>query len=411
MLVLAGLLQRGFGFLASLALARQAGLDAVGLYTGLQISSNSPTSPLSAPLANSATLVATEHRGEASMQDLVRAHFTALFATAGFAALGSAGLMWWSVSQTSAWQQWPRWLPLLFVVLLSISTVGGQLMAGLLHGVNRSLPLAQVTMACTLLGVLLCWPVASLGGMLGALSLSTAVVALPGLVLGCWAWSQKGQGSHSPRLLRQAVASRMWLALPNVASTLIRNGVNWYCCIYLAQKYHGPAGVGLVTIGLQWMMLMQLPTLAWGGRMVADMGQAQQISHASLRQAMLAWLRKCIGSTAAIGVLVACGSSLISQLYQLQDTPLPWVLMANALVSALLAGTFVLERVYFCQARQRAWFVLSVLGDATQLALTLYLARYSVLVVSLGSLSSALLVFAGGQWMLRRHHQPIASQS
>jgi O-antigen/teichoic acid export membrane protein len=406
MLVLSGLLQRGFGFLASLAMARQVGLDAVGLYTSLQISSNSLTSPLSAPLANSATLVATEHRNTHSLQSLMAAHVPALALTSALAALGTCILMQWSASQTVAWQHWPAWVPLLFVSLLSVSFLGSQFMAGLFHGVDRSLPLARVTMAATVVGILLCWPVATHAGIVGALALSVGVVAVPGLWLAVLAMRHRAFPPSETKGLSQAVWLRIWQALPNVASTLIRNGANWFCCIYLAQLHHGPAGVGLVTIGLQWMMLMQLPTMAWGGRMVADMGQAQQQSPLAMRQATLKWLRQCCLSTALIGLGVAAVSTWIARMYHLEDSPLHWVLVANAVVSLLMAATFVQERAFFCQARQRAWFVLSLLGDAVQVAVTLQLAHHSVLVISLGSVASALLVFVGGQWMLHRH-QPL----
>jgi len=411
MLVLSGLLQRGFGFLVSLVLARQVGLDAVGMYTSLQISSSSVTSPLSVPLANSATLVSTDHKGQVSLMALMSAHLPALAVTGLLAALGSGSLMLWSASQTAAWQQWPVWLPILFVSLLSVATLAGQMMAGLFHGADKSLSLAHVTMVCTALGILACWPVATYGGITGALCLATGVVALPSLLLVGLVLPEKNTGSATNRELRRAVASGVRLALPNVASTLIHNAVNWYCCIYLIQHSHGASGVGLVTIGLQWMMLMQLPTMAWGGRMVADMGAAQQQSPEDLRQMTRHWLRKCAWSTALIGVGVSGASTLIAHLYRLQETPLPWVLMANAVGSLLLACTFVLERTFFCQGKQRAWLFLSLLGDAIQMTATVMLVKHSVLVASVGCICSALLILAGGQWMLRRLHPTHLFQS
>ena len=68
MLVLAGLMQRGFGFLATLVLARLAGIESVGLYTGLQISASAITSPVSVPMANSATLVTARHLGHSGLR-------------------------------------------------------------------------------------------------------------------------------------------------------------------------------------------------------------------------------------------------------------------------------------------------------------------------------------------------------
>jgi len=332
--------------------------------------------------------------------------------TGSLAALGSGALMWWSATQTAAWQQWPLALPLFFVALLSLATLGNQLMAGLFHGVRKSLPLAQVTMACTLVAIALCWPAATFGGIVGSLTLATAAVAAPGLILVGLALSDPNRTPPtSGPALRKEVLAQWFKSTPTVASTLIRNGVNWFCSIYLVQQYHGPAGVGIVTIGLQWMMLMQLPTLAWGGRMVADMATAQQQSADDMARVTRLWLVKCAWTTALLGLVVAAASPVLAHLYRLHDSPLPWVLAANALVSLCMAATFVLERTFFCQCRQRTWFALSLAGDAAQLALTFAFAHHSVVVMSLSSLCSALLVFIGGQWLLTRHHPLHASKS
>jgi O-antigen/teichoic acid export membrane protein len=402
MLVLSGLLQRGFGFLSSLLLARLVGVEAVGLYTSLQISSSSLTSPLSAPLANSATLVATEHKGKVSLRGLVLAHLPPLAATSLLAALGSSALVIWWASQTTAWQQWPLWLPIFFVSLLSVSTLGNQMMAGLLHGAGKSLPLARVTMACTVLGILSCWPVAAYFGVAGALSLAAMVLALPVVILAGLALREKPAQSLPAHGLQGAISSGFKMALPNMLSTLIHNVVTWYCCIYLVQDRQGPSAVGLVTIGLQWMMLMQLPSLAWGGRMVADMGAAHQQSEQALQAATRHWLKKSAWSTASIGLGVASVANVIANMYHLENTVLPWLLAVNALASVLLASTFVQERAFFCLGRQRAWLALTLLGDVIQLGITVAWGTQSVLVVPVGCIFSALSVFAGGQWTLKR---------
>jgi O-antigen/teichoic acid export membrane protein len=409
MLVLSGLLQRGFGFLSSLVLARLVGVEAVGLYTSLQISSSSLTSPLSAPLANSATLVATEHKEHVSLRALVLAHLPPLAATGLLAALGSSALVLWWASQTTAWQQWPLWLPLFFVSLLSFSTLGSQMMAGLFHGAGKSLPLARVTMACTIFGILACWPVAAYFGVTGSLSLAATVLALPVLILAGLALLGKGAPSMQTQGLNNAISSGFKMALPNMVSTLIHNVVTWYCCIYLVQQHQGPSGVGLVTIGLQWMMLMQLPSLAWGGKMVADMGAAQQRTQQDLLQATRHWLSKSAWSTALIGLAVSSVGQLIAHLYHLQNTELPWLLAADALASVLLASTFVQERAFFCLGKQRAWLALSLVGDVIQLAVTMAWGPQSVLVVPLGSICSAFSIFAGGQWILKRLQPPFNS--
>lgn len=404
MLVLAGLMQRGFGFLATLVLARLAGIESVGLYTGSQISASAITSPVSVPLGNSATLVAARHLGHAGMRSLLAAHTGVLGLTALSVVIACAALTHFSDLGDKASTRWPWWAPFLFVSLLAMSQLLSQVMAGLFHGAGRGLPVARLTLISTCLGIVMCWPVVQLAGVPGLLGLSIAVVTLPALVMMRQAWRDGSPHCASPP--DQDLKASVWQgardALPSVVSTLIRNGASWFCCIYLAQALHGAAGLGIVSIGLQWMMLMQFPISALGGRMVADLGQASLVDDEALRQSTQRWIKRCLWTTALISAGVAVASPMIVWLYKQSGTPLLWILPINAVVSVIISMTYVQERVFFCREWQKRWLVLSLLGDLAQVAFTLTLAHHSILIIAAGGLVSSTLVMVGGFWMLSR---------
>ncbi len=405
MLVLAGLIQRGFGFLATLVLARLAGIESVGLYTGLQISASAITSPVSVPLANSATLVTARHLEHSGLRALLAAHTGALGFTALSVVMACVALTHFSDLGDKAKTFWPWWAPFLFVSLLAMSQLSSQVMAGLFHGAGRGLSVARLTLGSTCLGIVMCWPVVQLAGVPGLLGLSIAVVTLPALVMMRQAWRDGSPHAASPpdqSLLTASVWQGARDALPSVVSTLIRNGASWFCCIYLAQTLHGAAGLGIVSIGLQWMMLMQFPISALGGRMVADLGQASLVGDQALRQSTQRWIKRCLWTTALISAGVALASPMIVWLYKQSDSPLLWVLPINAVVSVIISLTYVQERVFFCREWQKRWLVLSLLGDLAQVAFTLMLAHHSILIIAAGGLVSSTLVMVGGFWMLSR---------
>lgn len=401
MLVFAGLIQRGFGFLTTLVLARLAGIESVGLYTGLQISASTVTTPVSVPLANSATLVTARHLDQ-GLRPVMAAHTGAIGLTAVSVVAACLVLTHLSDMSGKAPSVWPWWAPFLCISLLALSQLLSQVMAGLFHGSGRGLPLARLTMVSTCLGIALCWPVVHLAGVPGLLGLSIAVVTLPAVIMMRQAWRDVPHAVTPAPNLKATVWQSARDALPSVASTLIRNGASWFCCIYLAQTLHGTAGVGIVSIGLQWMMLMQFPVSALGGRMVADLGQASSVNDQALRQSTRRWLKRCLWTTTLISVGVAAASPLIAWLYKQSAGPLLWILLINAAVSVIISLTYVQERAFFCREWQKRWLVLSLLGDLAQVAFTLMLAHHSILIIAAGGLVSSTLVMVGGFWTLSR---------
>lgn len=403
LLVIAQLFQRGFGFLASLAIARISGLDAVGLYTSLQITSSTPTTPLSMPLANSANLVSSERASSVGLRALFAAHAPVSLVFGLIAACSSAALLGLAHGGTQTWVLLPASMAFLAVILLSWGQLLSQLASGIYHGADRAMEVARITATVTGSVMLLCIPVAWLTGMPGVLVLSVVAAVAPGLLLAARAFlSRKPPATHDKDLvpLRQHATQGVKYAMPSVLSTVIRNGVSWLCAIYIAQQHHGAAGMGLITIGLQWMGMMQLPVGSWGGRIVAEF--AAPAGASDQRHKLRHWLIKCMGTTALIALVVALASPWIAGLYRADIQTMSVLLMINGMVSVIMAGTYVQERVAFCQGKQRQWLLLSLGADSVQVILTLLFAAHSIWVIAAGSLASALLVLIGAHWLLKK---------
>lgn len=403
LLVIANLFQRGFGFLASLAIARISGMEAVGLYTSLQITSSTPTTPLSMPLANSANLVSSERASSVRLRALFDAHVPVLLLFGLIAASSSAALLGWAHGSTQSWTLLPASMAFLAVILLSWGQLLSQLASGIYHGAHQAMTVARITATVTGTVMLLCIPVAWSAGMPGVLTLSVVAALAPGLLLMGRAFLN--HPSPIPRdtdaaALRQDATQGVKHAMPSVLSTVIRNGVSWLCAIYIAQQHHGAAGMGLITIGLQWMGMMQLPVGSWGGRIVAEFANPANAS--DQRDKLRRWLIQCMGTTALIALIVALASPWIAGLYRADVQTMSVLLMINGMVSVIMAGTYVQERVAFCQGKQRQWLFLSLGADSVQVLLTLLFAAHSIWVIAAGSLASALLVLIGAHWLLKK---------
>ena len=93
-------------------------------------------------------------------------------------------------------------------------------------------------------------------------------------------------------------------------STVINNATNWLACIYLANRFHGHDGVAAVAISLQWLALVQLPVSSYSGRLMYDLGVANQNSRSALTAAMKRAAFLCVGVTALMTVLIGVCVSL-----------------------------------------------------------------------------------------------------
>jgi O-antigen/teichoic acid export membrane protein len=388
-LLASNLLSRLLGFVVSLLLSRTVGVQALGVYSGLLITSASPTTPMSAVLANNATMLAARHHPAASLMALLRANagvfaWSALLAGAGcWAMLGASTLTGSGLVSPAA--------VLVVVSGLVLGQLLTQLVVGLCHGADLSRQASMVVSAAMLASLLMAYPILKLFGLAGVLLQAMAVAVAPGLVLSAWLWRRRGARQDSPAL-RSETTRYFRQALPNVLATVVNNATNWVSCIYLAEKFHGHGGLGLVAISLQWMALMQLPVTSWGGRVMRALALAHGQSSSAFKGEIRQQLRKCAGVSVVAALVVLALAVPVADLYKVDRHLLACMFAINALATALASINFVYERVFFCLGSQRPWLLISVLAYLAQLALTLVLVPHSVLAVAAGNLMAIVVV-------------------
>lgn len=395
------LLARGYGFLITLAIARLCGQASVGGYSAMLITCSSPTAPMALAMANSTSLMATEHGHAQGMQSILWANARNLVISGLVAGIGVALLLW-----ASGLGHVPGVAPV-FQVLAAVGLVVGMLLApvtmGMAHGMGLSRPAAQIVSGVQFMGMLAVYPMVLWGGVAAALGL-TAVVTLGPLLVGLLGSRPNGAVcSEVPRAaLRQEAAQRFRQALPNVLSTVINNATNWLACIYLANRFHGHDGVAAVAISLQWLALVQLPVSSYSGRLMYDLGVANQNSRLALAAAMKRAALLCVGVTAAMTVLIGSASPFIADLYKLDRETFVSLLVVGGGAATLSGFTVVYERVFFCLSSQRPWLLLSTLAYLCQLALTFVLIPHSILAVPIGNAVGVGLLAVGVYVYLKR---------
>ena len=389
-LLASNLLTRLLGFVVSLLVSRIAGVQALGVYAGLLITGASPTTPVSAVLANNATMLAVKHQGRHRLRDLLLAHvpvlgLSALVAGMGcWVMMGSSGLLGSGLVSGST------------VVLVMVGLVAGQLLTqlivGLFHGADLSLRASLVVSATMVAALLLAYPMLMWLGLPGILLQAMAVALLPGLVLGWMAWRRAGPVPKAVAPLREEAGASFRQAVPNVLATVANNATNWVACIYLAEKFHGHAGLGLVAISLQWMSLMQLPMSSWGGRVMRALAHAREQSAKAFRQEISSQLNRCGAVSAGAALDMLAISPWVADLYVVDHEMLGQMFMVNALAAALASVNFVYERVFFCLGSQRPWLWVAMGAYVLQLLVTYLLISQTILAVAVGNLVAIVMV-------------------
>jgi len=205
----------------------------------------------------------------------------------------------------------------------------------------------------------------------------------------------------------EASTHGVWAAfkqsLPNVGATVVNNATNWICCVYLVSSAHGAQGLGVVAIGLQWMALMLLPTISWGGRVMRALTLAHEgAAPDGLRRELMRQAGYCAGVSLAAGVMVVLALPWIAQIYKVDVGELSGLFVLNAAAATLAGINFVLERVYFCLQRQGTWLRVAMVAYAVQLVATASLISWSVWAVALGNLIGITLVLLLCGWDLRQ---------
>ncbi|WP_290868581.1 hypothetical protein [Aquabacterium sp.] len=384
---------RLLGFVVSLLMSRLGGVQALGLYSGLLITSASPTTPMSAVLANNATILAARHHASLPMRRLLRAQWGVALASA----LMSVALCWGMLSVSGlgrsgllAWHS---------VMTVAAGMVLGQVLTqtvvGLCHGAALSLQASWVVSAVTLVALLLAYPLIAVWGVAGGLWQAVGVALLPGVLLGLWLWRRAGESEDAQEQAASMAgeARQQWRqAIPNILATVLNNATNWISCIYLAERFHGHAGLGLVAIGLQWMALMQLPLSSWGGRVMRALAVAHGQSAGALGAELVRQFKRCGVVSMGAACLVWAGAGLVADLYKVDRQTLVALFAINAAASALSSVNFVGERVFFCLGSQRPWLLMSVLAYVAQMGLTWVLIPHSILAVALGNLLAIALM-------------------
>jgi O-antigen/teichoic acid export membrane protein len=396
-LLASNLLSRFLGFWVSLLVSRQLGVQALGLYSGILITTASPTTPTSAVLANNATMMATRAGQAGRLWPILLAQRVVLLLCLLVSCAGAYVMLQMSGLHGS------ELLPAYVVWMAGLGLIGGQLLTqcvlGAFHGADQTLPASRTVSAVTVVAILSAWPVVWAWGMSGLLVQAMLVALVPGgwLAFKAWRLSGGGVGVEPVADLQREASSLLWKALPSVGATVLNNATNWLACIYLVERHHGRVGLGLVALGLQWMAVMLLPLSSWSARIMraltlAHQGGAQQFWPEVQRQ-----VRKCFLISAAASALVLAAVVPIGLLYKVAVSDIWGIFLINALACALSSVSFVYERVFYCVGQQRPWLWMSFFAYAGQLLVTYLVIPHSVLAVPLGNLF-AIVVLIGASW-------------
>lgn len=378
------LLARGYGFVMTLVIARLCGASSVGAYSALLITCSSPTAPMSLAMANSTTLMATQHGLQVGMKPILRANSVGLLVSAVLAMAGAWGLIY-----VSGLNQMPQMSPgylALAVSGLVLALLLGPVVMGMAHGLGLSTPAAKLVCVVQVLALGLVYPLVSGWGLPAALAL-TVWVSMGSVMVLALGRSNKATPANVPDrvALRQEAFGRLRQAVPNVLSTVLNNATNWLACIYLAGRYHGHDGVALVAISLQWLALVQMPVSSYSGRLMYELAVAHQDGQASLARTMRRAVIRCLLITAGMLVLVGGTSPWIADLYRIDREWFVSLVLLGGGAAVMSGFTLVYERVFFCLHSQRPWLLFSTLAYFAQLALTFALIPRTILAVPLGN--------------------------
>lgn len=393
-LLASNLLSRLLGFVVSLLISRIAGVQALGVYSGLLITATSPTTPVSAVLANNATMLSARHHGQVSLRTLLGAHLPVCAMGLLGAVLGCAVMLSASNLLRSALVPWA--VLLLVAGGLVVGQLLTQMVVGIFHGADHSIRASMVSSVTVMVALVSAYPVLHRFGLQGILVQAMLVAIMPGVLM-CWlGWGASGlsgQGRGQDIVaLRKESNDQFRRAWPSVLATVVNNGTNWVACIYLSERFHGHAGLGLVAISLQWMALMQLPVSSWGGRVMRALSLGRDGGPTVLRQEMLRQRRRCAWVSLGSGAAVLAVTPWVAEWYLVDRETLCWMFAINAVATVLAGINVVYERVFFCLGSQSPWLRWSILAYTAQLLATWCLVPYSILAVAVGNLVASMVM-------------------
>jgi hypothetical protein len=272
-------------------------------------------------------------------------------------------------------------------LIVIVSMLVTAALQGALHGTGVYKPVAARMIGVALVSVMIAVPgvlLLSLAGALAALSIQYVLMsaALAHLAKPC--------ARERDRVRRAFAAARGQLirSVPNVVATFISSGASWLTTIFLVERSHGMAGVGVFSVGVSWLTIEMIAANAWAGLSLRTISEAQASSAHDFRLAIRRVLVKEMAFTSGVALIVCICAVPLSHLYGMANTPLPAILRLNSLTAIIMTATQAFERSMFCSGQQRSWMRARVIGGLLILGLSGWL-------LPRGLAYGALALFAG----------------
>lgn len=396
---------RAYGFFVSLLLARVGGLQALGSYSFLLITASSTSTPLSMALANAVTQATAHGQGPDRVKSAWRAARMPLLLCS---TISGALALWLALGGDMGKAVSP--LGLMAMVPLLLALVVGQFLTqtaqGVCAGDGHPHLMTVPIIAVTTIGLLVTMAIMASRGFVGALLVTALVGMVPALVV--WWRTTRRSGLSEPASRDVPLSSRINLwpylgrAVPEIGANVLNSLTNWVCFMYLVMHAHGAAGLGFITVGLQWSVVMLLPANSWGGAIMHRLLTAQSRPGGDIDPVVITQeLRRCLRVTLACSLVVVLASPLLAWLYKLELERLFLLLLLNAASAAVLSQNFVYERVFVCRQLQNRWLWMSGGAYAVQMVLTLVFIEKSIYAVVIGNLAALLVVWMASRRELR----------
>ena len=139
---------------------------------------------------------------------------------------------------------------------------------------------------------------------------------------------------------------------------------------------------------------MLMPATSWGGVALKGLLDARAQGPQQLRGARWRLIRRNIGITLAVGLVVAAASPFLSSAYGLGGSGLAALLCANAGCAIVAGANNIHERLLLCLDRQWLWFAFSLVAFGVQLAFTWVFIGRGLAAVPLGTLAAGCTLWA-----------------
>jgi O-antigen/teichoic acid export membrane protein len=378
-LILSMMSARAVGFLTSVMISRWAGPSALGIYAAVVNVSGSTVAQVALVMQNNAALMSGSSGGPGRAQALVRAHVLPLLvimalALALFGVLSrESGLT--GLDVLTGVLVWAGAAAVIF------AQMGGGIAAGLNQGIGQFLlpaRLAVLTSAVMVGAAVVCIWTWGLQGGLGCLIVSSTVGPLIGLVifLRKGALAHRRQNDVDAELGAAVVTSTVWRALwrsaPAVGTAILTAACTWLCAVYLVNRAHGVAGIGVASVGIQWATIMLVPVSSWAGVTFKQVMDAHASTDTPMRQVHVSLIRRNLAVTGVMAACVACAGGWIASLYKLPADVLWPLLGAICMYAVLVSINGVTERVMFVRGQQLPWLWFTLFGCAMQVIVCLF---------------------------------------